>query len=73
MSQQHRDRAEEDEDFVNFPRPDFLSEASMLKPKLDSIFAEVEQNLPDIDFEMSDVSFTPGFYSMHRKAPCLLK
>ena len=42
-------------DFSSFPLPDFLSEASMLKPKLDSIFAEVELSLPDIDFEISDV------------------
>ena len=36
--------------------PDFLSQASTLKPKMDSIFAEVELNLPEIDFEISDVS-----------------
>ena len=35
-----------------FPVP----ERSQLKPKLDSIFAEVEKNLPDIDFDLSDVS-----------------
>ena len=29
--------------------------ASGLKPKLDSIFSEVEQNLPEIDFDLSDV------------------
>ena len=29
---------------------------SILKPKLDLIFSEVEQKLPDIDFELSDVS-----------------
>ena len=27
----------------------------LLKPQLDSIFAEVESNLPNIDFEVSDV------------------
>lgn len=35
-----------------FPVP----EHSQLKPKLDSIFAEVEKNLPSIDFDLSDVS-----------------
>ncbi|XP_076109890.1 dynein axonemal assembly factor 8-like isoform X2 [Mytilus galloprovincialis] len=29
---------------------------SQLKPKLDDIFAEVEKNLPSIDFDLSDVS-----------------
>ncbi|XP_033757946.1 uncharacterized protein LOC117340288 isoform X2 [Pecten maximus] len=33
-----------------------LAGKSMLKPKLDSIFAEVEKNLPSIDFDLSDVS-----------------
>lgn len=28
---------------------------SQLKPKLDDIFAEVEKNLPSIDFDLSDV------------------
>ena len=27
-----------------------------LQPKLDSIFADVESNLPSIDFDISDVS-----------------
>ena len=54
-------------DFSAFPLPDFLSELSTLKPKLDSIFAEVEQNLPDIDFEVSDVSnyISPCAYNLH--------
>ena len=34
---------------------------SSLKPKLDLIFSEVEQKLPDIDFELSDVSKTVPF------------
>lgn len=29
---------------------------SGLKPKLDLIFSEVEKKLPDIDFDVSDVS-----------------
>ena len=33
--------------------------ASGLKPKLDSIFSEVEQNLPEIDFDLSDVCSFP--------------
>ncbi|XP_060073808.1 dynein axonemal assembly factor 8-like [Ylistrum balloti] len=33
-----------------------LAGKSLLKPKLDSIFAEVEKNLPSIDFDLSDVS-----------------
>ncbi|KAK3107616.1 hypothetical protein FSP39_018349 [Pinctada imbricata] len=45
-SRQTRNVAEE------FPIP----EHSQLKPKLDSIFAEVEKNLPSIDFDLSDVS-----------------
>lgn len=32
------------------------SETSQLKPKLDRIFADVEKNLPSVDFDMSDVS-----------------
>ncbi|XP_064651155.1 dynein axonemal assembly factor 8-like [Lineus longissimus] len=36
--------------------PGYLPDKSILKPKLDSIFAEVAKNLPDIDFELSDVS-----------------
>lgn len=32
-----------------------VPEHSQLKPKLDSIFAEVEKNLPSIDFDLSDV------------------
>ena len=35
----------------------FSLPASGLKPKLDSIFSEVEKNLPEIDFDLSDVSF----------------
>ena len=35
--------------------PDFLSNEVLLKPKLESIFAEVENSLPNIDFELSDV------------------
>ena len=34
---------------------DYSIAASGLKPKLDSIFTEVEQNLPEIDFDLSDV------------------
>lgn len=33
----------------------YLPENSQLKPKLDRIFAEVENNLPTINFELSDV------------------
>lgn len=33
----------------------FSMAASSLKPKLDSIFSEVEKNLPEIDFDLSDV------------------
>ena len=43
------------EDPVTFPSPEFLPEKSQLKPKLDRIFAEVENNLPTINFELSDV------------------
>lgn len=32
-----------------------MSENSLLKPKLDTIFAEVERSLPSIDFDLSDV------------------
>ena len=34
---------------------DFSLASSGLKPKLDSIFSEVEKNLPEIDFDLSDV------------------
>ena len=40
---------------LNHPIPDFMSE-NLLKPRLDSIFEEVQKNLPTIDFEVSDVS-----------------
>ena len=33
-------------------------QASLLRPQLDTIFSEVEQNLPTIDFETSDVSMS---------------
>lgn len=36
---------------------EYMSNDYLLKPQLDSIFAEVESNLPNIDFEVSDVSF----------------
>ena len=36
--------------------PQFLQQDAFLKPKLDSIFAEVQASLPSIDFEVSDVS-----------------
>lgn len=40
----------------------------LLKPQLDSIFAEVESNLPNIDFEVSDVRrlFTVLFFVILR-------
>ena len=37
-----------------FPVPYFMTD-NMLKPQLDSIFEEVQKNLPTIDFEISDV------------------
>lgn len=36
---------------------EFVDEDVFLKPKLDSIFAEVQASLPSIDFELSDVCF----------------
>ena len=33
----------------------FSLASSGLKPQLDSIFSEVEKNLPEIDFDLSDV------------------
>ena len=35
----------------------FSSEKSKLKPKLDRIFADVESNLPTINFDLSDVRY----------------
>lgn len=43
------------EDPVTLSSLEFLPEKSQLKPKLDRIFAEVENNLPTINFELSDV------------------
>lgn len=45
-----------DQDLGSHPVPEFLS-GNLLKPKLDSIFEEVQRNLPTIDFDVSDVSF----------------
>ena len=45
------DSDDEDDDV-----PEYLPEASALKPKLDLIFTDVVQSLPDIDFDGSDVS-----------------
>ena len=42
--------------FQHMNTPDFLSDDVLLKPRLDTIFAEVESSLPSIDFELSDVS-----------------
>lgn len=47
-----------DGDLPDFPVP----EQSQLKPKLDSIFAEVKKNLPSIDFDLSDVRTFPFFH-----------
>lgn len=41
-------------DGMPVPSSDMLP--SGLKPKLDLIFSEVEKKLPDIDFDLSDVS-----------------
>ncbi|CAH1795909.1 unnamed protein product [Owenia fusiformis] len=53
--------------------PGYLPEKSILQPKLNAIFAEVEKNLPTIDFDTSDISSDEevGIFQRSIKKPTL--